>query len=156
MNTMKKNGGFTLVELIIVIAILAILSTGAIAGYSAYIQRANDAAADAVLNDISTAAVLANAKAGAIGEITAIGAGTETVTITVTVKPATGKKLADDFDDNIKDSIAKATAVTLADDGSQCTFNLVVPSSWNSSKYAASSTVTGAKWDGSAWGPYKA
>ena len=69
MNTMKKNGGFTLVELIIVIAILAILSTGAIAGYSAYIQSANDTAVEAVLSDIQTSAVLANAAAGAIDSI---------------------------------------------------------------------------------------
>ena len=66
MNTFKKNGGFTLVELIIVIAILAILSTGAIAGYSAYIKSANDAAVEAVLSDIYTAAVLANAETGAV------------------------------------------------------------------------------------------
>ena len=36
-----NHEGFTLVELIIVIAILAILSTGAIAGYSAYVTSAN-------------------------------------------------------------------------------------------------------------------
>ena len=69
MNTFKKNGGFTLVELIIVIAILAILSTGAIAGYSAYIKSANTATVEANLNDVYTAAVLANAKAGSISKI---------------------------------------------------------------------------------------
>ena len=69
MNTFKKNGGFTLVELIIVIAILAILSTGAIAGYSAYIKSANDAAVEAVLSDVYTSAVLANATSDAITEV---------------------------------------------------------------------------------------
>ena len=66
MNTMKKNGGFTLVELIIVIAILAILSTGAIAGYSAYINKANEASVNNWKNQIETAATLANAETGAV------------------------------------------------------------------------------------------
>ena len=82
MNTFKKNGGFTLVELIIVIAILAILSTGAIAGYSAYIKSANTAAVEANLSDIYTSAVLANAKAGAISKIEVTeAAGTWTVKV---------------------------------------------------------------------------
>lgn len=66
MNMMKKNGGFTLVELIIVIAILAILSTGAIAGYSAYITKANVASVNSWKNQIETAATLANAETGAV------------------------------------------------------------------------------------------
>ena len=69
MNTFKKTGGFTLVELIIVIAILAILSSVAVAGYSSYIQKANDTAAEAWLGELVTQATLANAEAGAITEI---------------------------------------------------------------------------------------
>ena len=48
-----NHEGFTLVELIIVIAILAILSTGAIAGYSAYIKRANLAMDQQLLSEIN-------------------------------------------------------------------------------------------------------
>ena len=66
MNTFKKTGGFTLVELIIVIAILAILSSVAVAGYSAYIGKANEAARNAWENEIKTAATLANAEKGAV------------------------------------------------------------------------------------------
>ena len=69
MNTFKKTGGFTLVELIIVIAILAILSSVAVAGYSAYIGKANKTATEAWLNEIVTQATLANAEAGSISKI---------------------------------------------------------------------------------------
>lgn len=100
MNTMKKNGGFTLVELIIVIAILAILSTGAIAGYSAYIKSANNTAVKAELSDIYTSAVLANAKTGS-------------VTVTVGEKVVDNAKVlevvvtnaGDDFEDNFELSL---------------------------------------------------
>ena len=54
-----NHEGFTLVELIIVIAILAILSTGAIAGYSAYVERANMAADKALVADIVNVLTLA-------------------------------------------------------------------------------------------------
>ncbi len=79
MNTVKKNGGFTLVELIVVIAILAILTSVAVAGYSAYIKRANNAAVEAELSNISTAAVLANAQAAGIDQIVVAADGTITV-----------------------------------------------------------------------------
>jgi prepilin-type N-terminal cleavage/methylation domain-containing protein len=54
-----NHEGFTLVELIIVIAILAILSTGAIAGYSAYIKQANMTADEALAAEIKNALLLA-------------------------------------------------------------------------------------------------
>ena len=49
-----NHEGFTLVELIIVIAILAILSTGAIAGYSAYVTKANKTADQSMIAEIKT------------------------------------------------------------------------------------------------------
>ena len=133
MNTMKKNGGFTLVELIIVIAILAILSTGAIAGYSRYIQNANNTAVEAVLSDISTAAVLANAQAGAVSSIDVTEAsGKLQIQVTMSTK-------AGDFDDLFTASL-KATK---ENDGS---FTVSLPSAWENSKYAG-----GATWNGAAW-----
>ena len=55
-----NHEGFTLVELIIVIAILAILSTGAIAGYSVYIKQANMTADKTMVAGIINIVTLAN------------------------------------------------------------------------------------------------
>ncbi len=54
----RDHKGFTLVELIIVIAILAILSSVAVAGYSAYIEKANKQADMTLVNEIIHAANL--------------------------------------------------------------------------------------------------
>ena len=69
MNAFKKTGGFTLVELIIVIAILAILSSVAVAGYSSYITKANDSAVESWAGNVKTHATLANAQTGAITSV---------------------------------------------------------------------------------------
>ena len=52
MNTRK---GFTLVELLVVIAILAILATVSVVGYTAYIDGAEERAAQTEANDINGA-----------------------------------------------------------------------------------------------------
>ena len=54
-----NHEGFTLVELIIVIAILAILSGVAVAGYSAYIKKANMQADKTLASEIENALILA-------------------------------------------------------------------------------------------------
>ena len=69
MTMFKKNGGFTLVELIVVIAILAILAGVAIPAYSGYITKAQDTKVITELDAIQTAAQAANAK---YGDVTAI------------------------------------------------------------------------------------
>lgn len=51
----SSSPGFTLVELLIVVVIMAILATASIAGYGRYVQRANRVDATATLLRISAA-----------------------------------------------------------------------------------------------------
>lgn len=51
----RRDGGFTLVELIVVIAILGILAGVGTVGYSGYIKKANLAADEVLLNSLNTA-----------------------------------------------------------------------------------------------------
>lgn len=49
-----KTKGFTLVELLVVIAILAILATVSVVGYTSFIERADQSNADVEANQIKT------------------------------------------------------------------------------------------------------
>ena len=53
--TRKANGGFTLVELIVVIAILAILGGVAVPAYSGYVKKAERAGDETLLNAVNKA-----------------------------------------------------------------------------------------------------
>ncbi|MBQ7873151.1 MAG: prepilin-type N-terminal cleavage/methylation domain-containing protein [Clostridia bacterium] len=52
-----KTKGFTLVELLVVIAILAILATVSVVGYTSYIQNANDSVAVQELSQLRDSAL---------------------------------------------------------------------------------------------------
>lgn len=133
MNTFKKNGGFTLVELIIVIAILAILSSVTVAGYSTYISKANNSAVQSWLNDISTAATLANAQTGSVVTITvAEGTGDNAGKLVVTVTGTAGL----DATNFVTDFEATVTGMTgaIGQDG-KYVGTITPPSAWDASEY---------------------
>ena len=79
---LKKAEGFTLVELIVVIAILGILAGVAIPAYSGYMTKANETADITALAAVKTAATATMAK---VGEVTYIEVDTANDKVTVKV-----------------------------------------------------------------------
>jgi prepilin-type N-terminal cleavage/methylation domain-containing protein len=51
---MKKQSGFTLIELMVVMAIIAILATAGLSAYTGYIKKSRDTVRIADLNAINT------------------------------------------------------------------------------------------------------
>lgn len=138
MNMFKKNGGFTLVELIVVIAILAILAGVAVPAYNGYIKSANDAAVETELGALKTAVMAANATKG---EVTAIDVNVDGKTVTITTSnTALDTNYAADFNTfyGITGATVSGKTITLPD---------ARKIDFTNTSYAEK----GAKWDGTEW-----
>lgn len=89
----KNESGFTLVELIVVIAILGILAGVGTVGYSGYIKKANMAADEILLDSLNTAFAAACVENGV--DARSLTAAQATATIDGTITPA---DYQDEFD----------------------------------------------------------
>jgi type IV pilus assembly protein PilA len=89
---MKKmnNKGFSLVELIIVIAIMAILIAVLAPQYLRYVEKSRLQADNSTLGEVANAIKVAAANDSINGEIQAAGATGVTITVPTTAGPATG------------------------------------------------------------------
>lgn len=96
----KSNGGFSLVELIVVIAIMAILAGIAVPTYVKYIAKANDAVLYNELGEVKTAAIATAAKKGATVSAISVTPG-DPITVTVTAADSAGTVVAISSDDVI-------------------------------------------------------
>ena len=97
---LAEKAGFTLVELIVVIAILGILAGIAVPMYTGYIKRANDAKVLSELSGVLTTAQAANAMTGNVNEVTKITVdNVGIVTVTATGGGTTSEDYIDYFVD---------------------------------------------------------
>ena len=143
MNTMQK--GFTLIELMIVVAIIGILAAVAIPAYQDYIGRAQVAEGPALLGGLKTPITEAIANdgltAGCIAPSGAVTSGKYVASIAVAVATTTGCNVTATYqtsgvNDDVSGKKMRFT-YTIADNSWACTTNLAA-------KFAPKSCTAGA------------
>ena len=94
---MRRIRGFTLIELIVVVAIVTILAAVGIPSYQNYVRKSNRAAAQAFLTDLANKETLYLQTARTYGNLTDLGLSTPSdvakfynVTVNTTVGPPPG------------------------------------------------------------------
>lgn len=128
---MKKTSGFTLVELIVVIAILAILAGIAIPVYSGYIAKAKEANDIQAMDAIKTATVFVKTEASISSDVTA------------------SIKYMEVTSSSIKAGTSSTDATALTDDELKEVAGLC--GMGDSFSYTFKSGKTTATWDGTTW-----
>ena len=144
MRRFKRSGGFTLVELIVAIAILAALSSALIVGYASYLERANHVATETFLENLKKAVILANGGAGDVETIAVYPVGDRTLFIKVQATC-----FADDFAEQILAAYPDAMDLAPNNVDNRCIYSFFVPtpSFWEQGAGMVIYTQTNGIWE---------